>query len=94
MMEHSKQSNSILLYFRTRMAYCERELEELLSTLERRGGRCRLQGCGHFELAIPDGENWIPFHDTIIGCESVEMREREPNSALFKSSQIEVSGTG
>ncbi len=66
----------ISLRFRTKAAYGEYELEELLETLGRRGGDCEHLGEGRFKLTVPDDNFWVPFYDTIRACPSVEFTER------------------
>jgi len=54
-------------------AYCEREIEDVLETLERRGAWYAHCGEGLFEVCVPIDLLWTPFYETLAACESVDV---------------------
>ena len=63
----------IILHFRVKELYDERELEELFECLERRGGNYCHLGSGQCQLLIPSELPWRPFCQTIRDCNSVQL---------------------
>lgn len=59
------------LAFRMAHNYDEREVEELLETLELRGGRYQHNGGGKYHLYLPLELDPTPFRLTIRDCPSV-----------------------
>jgi len=66
------RSYPIYYRFRVKDLYSERELEDLLETLERRGGHYTHMDEGWYEIAIPPELLWMPFYKTIKECNSTE----------------------
>jgi len=65
----------VIFHFQVKALYDERELEELLEILERRGATSVHKGDGRFRVCIPIDIPWIPFYQTIRDCESVQMTD-------------------
>lgn len=66
------------LAFYVAHSYDEREIEELLETLERRGGHYRHKGEGEYHLYLPLGLDPTPFRLTIRDCPSVRQCNAYP----------------
>jgi hypothetical protein len=71
----ARSGEMIVFHFQVRALYNERELEELLELLERRGASYYHKGDGRFRLTIPLGLNWTPFYQTMRDCRSIELTD-------------------
>lgn len=60
-----------ILRFEVSPLYHERELEELLEILERRGAEYTHCGDGFYELRVPYTLPWIVFYDALQDSDSV-----------------------
>ena len=65
----------IIFHFQVKPLYHERELEELLEGMERRGAGYQHLGDGRYRLRIPTDIPWVPFFQTIRDCESVQLTD-------------------
>lgn len=64
--------------FHIRDNYDEREIEELLETLEGRGADYEHLGDGWYVVTVPEYLGWVPFYRTVQNCDSVrEMDHRK-----------------
>ncbi len=66
-----RDKNATVLSFQIKPLYCEREVEEMLEMMERRGAFYLHMGDGIYKLRVPDTIPWIPFFLTIKACGSV-----------------------
>jgi hypothetical protein len=78
--------------FQVKATYHERELEELLETLERRGGSYVHRGDGRFALGIPIHLPWIPFYRTIMDCKAVSITDIIPAHPRQVTITVESEG--
>lgn len=51
--------------------YAERELEELLETIENRGGDYQHLKGAAYEVVVPEELDYIPFYKAVLECPSV-----------------------
>lgn len=65
----------IILHFQVKPLYSERQVEDLLEVVERRGGFYNHKGDGKYWLSIPTNIPWVPFYQTIRDCWSVELTD-------------------
>ena len=65
----------IILHFQVKPLYNEKQLEELLEVIERRGAIYSHLGDGRYRASIPTEILWIPFYQTIRDCWSVELTD-------------------
>lgn len=58
--------------FRVKDLYSEREIEDLLETLERRGANYAHLGEGWYEVEVAPVYSWMPFYRTMQDCDSIQ----------------------
>jgi hypothetical protein len=71
----ARSGEMIIFHFQVRALYNERELEELLEVLERRGAAYTHKGDGRFRLTVPTNLNWTPFWQTMRDCPSIQLTD-------------------
>ena len=70
-----KSSPEIDFCFQIKDEYDEREVEDLLDILERRGSRYKHLGEGLYRISVPVEILWTPFFQAAARCPSVEVVE-------------------
>ncbi len=66
-------NKEITFHFQIRDEYDEREIEDLLETLERRGADYEHLGKGLHQVSVPVEILWTPFYQAVAHCNSTDI---------------------